>query len=382
MCEPGVTFAELAAAVAEEGLRLNTPLLPRSTKSVVGSLLDREPVTMPKYHWDIADPLTCVEVVFGTGDIFRTGAAAGPGTLAEQWQSGGAQKEAAGPSAASWYRLIQGAQGTMGIVTWASVRCEVAPQVAVPFFVGDSGLDKLLTVMRWLIRRRLVNECFIFDRTDLASAAASQCSAKLTDVEADLPQWILFFNVAGYDYLPDLRVEGQIADMREIARDAGFQAVDHLGAVSASQLLNALHDSASEQYWKLRRRGAFHDVFFLTTYGKLTDLLTTMSELASAYDFPVSDMGVYLQPIVQGTGCHCEFSLFYDPASPKALASAKALARAATGRLMDEGAFFSRPYGSDAAVVFERDPATVAALRKVKAIVDPLHLMNPGKLCF
>src|SRR3972149_11243008 len=128
MFEPGVTFDELVPAVAKEGLRLNMPLLPRKSKSVVGSLLEREPVTMPRYHWDIADPLNCVEVVFGTGDVFRTGAAAGPGSLEEQWGAGGAQVEAAGPSTSSWYRVIQGAQGTMGIVTWASARCEILPK--------------------------------------------------------------------------------------------------------------------------------------------------------------------------------------------------------------------------------------------------------------
>jgi len=50
---------------------------------------------MPKYHWDIADPLACTEVVFGTGELFRTGAAAGSGSIQEQWAAGGAQKEAA-----------------------------------------------------------------------------------------------------------------------------------------------------------------------------------------------------------------------------------------------------------------------------------------------
>ena len=44
MCEPGVTFAELIAAAEAEGLRLNAPLAPRRSKSVVGSLLEREPV--------------------------------------------------------------------------------------------------------------------------------------------------------------------------------------------------------------------------------------------------------------------------------------------------------------------------------------------------
>jgi hypothetical protein len=106
MFEPGVTFGALIEAVAQEGLRLNMPLLPRKSKSVVGSLLEREPVIMPKYHWDIADPLNCLEVIFGTGDKFRTGAAAGPGSLEEQWAAGGAQVEAAGPSTASWYRFL------------------------------------------------------------------------------------------------------------------------------------------------------------------------------------------------------------------------------------------------------------------------------------
>jgi FAD/FMN-containing dehydrogenase len=40
MVEPGVTFGELIPAVEKEGIRLNMPLLPRATKSVVGSMLD------------------------------------------------------------------------------------------------------------------------------------------------------------------------------------------------------------------------------------------------------------------------------------------------------------------------------------------------------
>ena len=67
MFEPGVTFGELKAAITKEGLRMNMPLSPRSTKSVLGSLLEREPVTMPVYHWDISDPTGCFEVVFGNG---------------------------------------------------------------------------------------------------------------------------------------------------------------------------------------------------------------------------------------------------------------------------------------------------------------------------
>jgi FAD/FMN-containing dehydrogenase len=51
-------------------------------------------------------------------------------------------------------------------------------------------------------------------------------------------------------------------------------------------------------------------------------------------------------------------------------------------RLLDEGAFFSRPYGESARGIINRDAATAAALRKIKTIFDPKNIMNPGKLCF
>ena len=143
MVEPGVTFSELIPAVNKEGLRLNMPLLPRKSKSVAGSILEREPVIMPKYQWDISDPLACAGLFFGTGDEFRTGQAAGPGTLEQQWAVGGVQKAPYGPGTGSWHRIIQGAQGTMGIVTWVSMRCEILPSLEEPFVVGSSNLDSL-----------------------------------------------------------------------------------------------------------------------------------------------------------------------------------------------------------------------------------------------
>ncbi len=193
MVEPGVTFGELIPALAKEGLRLNMPLLPRATKTVVGSMLEREPVLMPKYQWDISDPICCVEIVFGRGEVFRTGQAAGPGTIEEQWAAGGVQKTPYGPGPAAWYRLIQGAQGTMGIVTWASLRCELLPELEEPFVAGSNDLNRLIELAHWLVRMRMANECFIVNNTDLAAIMSVK--------KESLPQWILFYTVAGYHYL-------------------------------------------------------------------------------------------------------------------------------------------------------------------------------------
>ena len=50
MVEPGVTFGELIPELHNAGLRINMPFLPRKSKSVLGSLLEREPPIMPKYQ--------------------------------------------------------------------------------------------------------------------------------------------------------------------------------------------------------------------------------------------------------------------------------------------------------------------------------------------
>jgi len=382
MFEPGVTFAELIPAVAREGLRLNLPLLPRRSKSVAGSLLEREPVLMPGYHWDIADPLACVEIIFGTGDIFRTGAAAGPGSLEEQWAAGGAQKEAAGPSAFSLYRVIQGAQGTMGIVTWASVRCELLPELEATFLVGSADLGRIMELVRWLIRLRLVTECFVLNNVSLAAIIARRWPADYRAIKASLPPWVLFFSIAGYEYLTQERVSGQVADMKEIAQRVGVEPVQTIGEVSADELSKAVKLPSAEPYWKLRPGGACHDIFFLTVPGRLPGLLDVMYREAQAAGYPTVDMGIYLQPVVQGTSCHAEFNLFYNPSNRVEAGRIRELSDRAVTSLVSNGAFFSRPYGAAARTIINRDAATVAALIKVKSILDPGNIMNPGKLCF
>ncbi len=372
MFEPGVTFGELADAVAEKGLRLNMPLLPRRTKSVVGSMLEREPVLMPGYHWDIADPLACVEVIFGTGEKFRTGAAAGSGTIEEQWAAGGVQKEAAGPSSASWYRLIQGAQGAMGIVTWTSARCELIPAREEPFFIGSSSLEKILEAVHWLVRLRLVNECLVLNNTNLALMTAA--------AGPGLPPWVLFYNIAAYDFLPDERLQGQRADMLELMQRLGLEPVKALATITAGDFLKLVRKPSDEPYWKLRAKGGGEDVFFLANYDNIPGMVQEMHAAAEASGYPGTALGVYLQPIVQGVNCHCEFNLFYNPGDAAETERVRSLSAAATQKLMARGAFFSRPYGECAGLIMNRDAASFNALKKVKAIVDPLDIMNPGKL--
>jgi FAD/FMN-containing dehydrogenase len=382
MFEPGVTFGELIPAVTKEKLRLNMPLLPRKTKSVTSSMLEREPVVMPKYHWDIADPLNCVEIIFGTGDMFRTGAAAGPGSLEDQWAAGGAQVEAAGPSTASWYRVIQGSQGTMGIVTWSSARCELLPRLEEPFLVGSAQLDRIMELVHWLIRLRIPNECLVLNNTNLAAIMAKKWPNDFKEIKDSLPAWVLFYNLAGYEYLPEERISSQVEDIKELAQRVGLEPAHSVGSVSAFELLKAVQGPSAEPYWKLRAKGACHDIFFISNFQKVGGLIDTMCDAADKAGYPAPELGIYVQPIVQGANFHCEFNLFYDPEDSRETNRVRKLATGTINSLISKGAFFSRPYGEITKTIMNRDAATVMALNKVKMILDPDKVMNPGKLCF
>lgn len=372
--EAGITFSELQSELGKVGLRLNMPLLPRSSKSVVGSLLEREPVIMPKYQWDIADPLACTEVIFGTGDLFRTGSAAGPGTLEQQWESGAAQKTGAGPAQVDWYRFIQGSQGTMGIVTWASVRCELQPKVVEPFFTTFSNLNDLFEFVNWINRLRLVDECVVLNNCNLATI--------FSETRSSLPPWMLFFCVSGYEYLPEERVSWQIEQIMEAGKKVGAEPIRAINGISASSLLNILQRPSEEPYWKLRNKGSCYDIFFLSTHGNIQELIKVMYDVAIFYGYSIQELGIYLQPIVQGTGYHCEFNLFYNPNDAKDVGRVKQISSNVIEALMNKGAFFSRPYGNWADPAYRRDAVTTMVLKKIKGVLDPNNVMNPGKLCF
>jgi len=197
-----------------------------------------------------------------------------------------------------------------------------------------------------------------------------------------LPSWVLFYTVAGYEYLPEERVSSHISGITDITKRLGVEAVKAVGSVSANEILKVVQQPCGEPYWKLRYKGACQDIFFLTINDKLEGQIGVMNDLAEKAGYPASDMGVYIQPIVQGTGCHCEFNLFYDPGNPSELNQVKELSTLAIKNLMAKGAFFSRPYGESVGMIVNRDAATVAVLNKLKKIFDPNNVMNPGKVCF
>lgn len=381
MIEPGVTFTELIPELEKEGLAAHMPLLPRPTKSVIGSMIEREPITMPQHHWDIQDPLLCIEVIFGTGDLFRTGSAAGPGTIEEQWELKKVQMRPMGPSQSDFARVVQGSQGTMGIVTWASMKCRVLPELKRAFLVSSEKLENLLDFTYRLLKVRLGDDCLILNNHNLASVLADG-SGEVAPLRETLPPWILFLSIEGRGILPEEKVAYQEQEIKEVAQLFGLKLMEAVSGVSAGEVAQALSKPSKEPYWKFKSKGDCHDIFFLTTLDRTPEFVEAMSIQAESKRYATVDMGVYIQPVVQGTACHCEFNLSCGPENQKERQKVKELVTDGSRVLANLGGFFSRPYGPWADMAYRRDAETTAALRKVKGIFDPNNIMNSGKLCF
>ncbi|MFA5309054.1 MAG: FAD-binding oxidoreductase [Dehalococcoidales bacterium] len=381
MVQPGVTYTELQPELAKVGLTAYMPLSPRQNKSVIGSVLEREPIIMPAHHWDSTDPLLCAEVVFGTGDIFRTGEASGPDTVEEQWEVGRVQMNPFGHSHVDFQRLISGAQGTIGIVTWATVKCCYLSRESRAFFVAADKLEPLADLIYQPLKFRLGGKLFILNNLNLACLLGKN-APEIQKLAKDLPPWALFISFEGYGVLPADKIAYEEADFTAMAKSAHLNPLTELPGVKAKGLNALLSQPSPEPYWKTRLKGNAAEVFFLTTLDKTPSFTAAIAGLAREHNYPTENIGVYVQPIVQGTSCHCEFDFYYDPANSGETETVKKLIGLAAEKIGDLGGFFSRPYNTLKDTAYRHAAGTLAMQKKVKAIFDPNNVLNPGKLGF
>jgi FAD/FMN-containing dehydrogenase len=381
MIEPGVTFGELIPEVEKHDMVPFMPLAPRANKSVVTSALEREPLTTPRHHWDPQDPLRCVEIVYGSGDLFRTGSAAGPGTLEDQWKVGRAQVRGIGPAHTDFSRIIQGAQGTMGIVTWASLGCRPLPHMRKTFFVPADSLEDLSGLTHKLLWKKLGDEVLILNNINFATLFTDG-PGNMREMIDDLPSWILIFSIEGVGLLPEDRIAYQEADFRETVQTFGMSPVTVLQGIKGEYVAEQLSKPSEEPFWKVRTKGGCHDVFFLTMIHKTSDFVKKMGRVAEDNRYASREIGVYIQPTMQGANVHCEFNLMYDPDNITEVERVKAMDGIVSRQFSNSGGFFSRPYGAWKETAYGGGADIIAASRKVKDIFDPRGVMNPGKLCF
>ena len=267
----------------------------------------------------------------------------------------------------------------MGFVTWGTLKAEVLPTVSKLFFIESETLSDLTALSAALLRDRIPDDCVILNAVNFAAAFADSAEEEQRLRRAAAP-WTLLCRVCGYERYPERRLaiyENYLTDactaagLRAAAEPSGMTGMN--GRVSA-----ALDDcDRRETYWKLRR-GSVREILFLAPPSRAADCVGTMTAALGA--FPAEDLGITVQPQVQGRAFRVECDLFHAPASA---AAAEAAAEGAERALFSAGAYFDLPYTEMlSGLVYAASPESTDTLRKLKDIFDPAHILNPGKLCF
>jgi FAD/FMN-containing dehydrogenase len=380
--EPGVTWEQLQSNLAKNKMMCFCPLLPHPLKSVLTSHLEREPMLIPKFEY--AGSLVTLEVVFPDGQAFRTGSACVPGfpdkSMAEGVNPGG-------PGYLTYNWLVQGAQGTMGVVTWAKIKMAPRPQVDKTFFIPFENLEDAVALVYKVQRRMLGEECLILNSVNLASILARKWPPDYDNLRRMLPPWMVVLVLGGGWRRPEEKIEYEEDGLREAATElhipelpTSLPGLPGIGKEFPGMLRTAWPEKKT--YWKFAGKGACQDVFFFTTLDKTADFVRVMSQVAADNGYSIDDVGFYLQPMEYGRACHFECNFAYNPDNPDEVTMMKHLYAEAARTAIDMGGYFSRPYGAVADMVYDKTASYTMALKKVKQLLDPKNIMSPGRLCF
>lgn len=367
--EAGVNFGQIDDLLRPHGLRSFRPLMPRSGKSVISSYLDREPIINADVHWDPADPLGGTAIVTGGGELTFNGSAALEGTLKEQLQRGHRHMVTFGPGNVDLTRVLQGSQGSLGIMAWAAVYCERLPKIEQSFFICSDGPLPVLSVMREAVHRRICTTAFVVDRVRLALLLG------VTLEKADrLPAWTFFATLAGYIHRPEEKIAWQRADLEALAKKHGASINAVLQDISADDLSERLRHSEPLCY-RDAPLGAHQELFFLHPISTIGQMLETQQTWLAQNGFRDRPVGTYVQPLAQGTFAHVERVLPHRPGEDVGTGW-RALAKTS----LDAGAFYSRPHGAMGDLAFQRDDGSAARMiGAAKALLDPRNVMNPNR---
>ncbi len=371
--EPGVTWGKLKNALAKEGLAVCNPLLPHPKKSVLTSTMEREPMLIPKNEY--SEVFRTAEVVLAGGDLFHTGTA-----VVKSYQ-GQNHPEFFIPS----NRLWMGAQGTLGIVAWANLKVEWSPVKDRVYFMPFDNLQDMVQPIYKIQRMNLGQECLAFNNVDLASILSAELDFNYSSLLDELPRWTLIFVSSSGPRFPDEKLEYEYDALLGTARESHFEIRESLGPLDAPEknILDLLRSPAQKNpYWKFAVKGARQDLFFYTTLNRIHHFTSAVENLAKDLGYPHRDIGIYLQPVLRGSACFCQFGFPYPPDQASAVDEIEELILKSSQMVMDLGGLFTTPYGCWSNLAFDQAETYTRFINVIKNTFDPKGILNPGKLRF
>jgi hypothetical protein len=379
--EPGVTVSQLQDELEKHQLRAMLPFGVHPDRSALTSYLERDP-TVASASFEYGNELIMdTELVLPNGDLFRTGL----------WSAGVKPGSPMGPVRAMLNRLWTGAQGTLGILTKMNIKVEYLPRKRKIFLIPFDSFPETMEPLRMIQRKEIGLECLMINNFNLASLLCKDWrvpekfpadmieSKEFETLRDKLPDWTLAVCSNGGPRMPEEKIAYEEEVLQQICSMAHLQMYDdgYLKEMLLSEMLRP---------WGILKkfcyRGSVHDVSFKSTLKRFPEYQKIVMEIINKYNYPLRDISVFILPIERGRAFHCEADFHCNPQNKDEVVQIRNLWLEVSERLIDDGAFFDRPYGAWADMVYSRAGTYTQKLKELKKELDPNNILNPGHLCF
>jgi len=383
--EPGVTYEQLQNELSTHNLRAMIPLGVPPQRTVLSSILERDPALAAASFEYGNDLMLDTEIILPEGELFRTGL----------WASGGRPGSHLGPVRGLLYRFWTGAQGTLGIMTKLALQVEYLPQQQEIFFLPFSSLNDSLETIKQIQEREIGLECFLFNSFNYAALMCSgwhipeayparkASSSDFHTLRNTLPPWILTIALQGPPRLPQEKIAYEKDALTSLCSQLGQDLLTTLPPLDNAQ---TFFPPFLLRPWDILKKfcfkGSVHPLSFKSPLKRVPEFEALIHTVLTEHNYPHGDMGIYLLPMERGRAVHFECDLHCDLSDQQESEQVKQLWLTLSQTLINRGALFDRPYGAWADMIYAKTGSYTTKLKELKKELDPNNIMNPGKLCF
>ncbi|MEX1172326.1 MAG: FAD-linked oxidase C-terminal domain-containing protein [Chloroflexota bacterium] len=349
IAQPGVINASLKAAVAEHGLFYAPDPASFETCSIGGNLGTNAGGLCCVKYGQTRDSVLALEVVMADGSVIRTG--------------GRNVKDVAGYSLT---HLLIGSQGTLGIITEATLRLRPAPpprSTLLAFFptlesAGD-GVAAIAAAGLSPVTLELMDRFTIRAVDDMHGLGLDRDAAAMLMIESDLPA------VAADDEL----ARGEAACV-----GAGATTTVRSQSVAEADMLRQARRAA---HWALERLGDVKMEDIGVPRSRVPDMLRAVERIAAKHDVRIGTFGH------AGDG-NLHPDLVLERGDPRGEEITKAVQVDLYQAALDLGGTVTGEHGIGSARVewltAQRGADAVRFMRAIKDALDPQGLLNPGRV--
>ena len=347
--QPGVINADLKAAVAKEGLFYPPDPASYESCSIGGNLGTNAGGLCCVKYGQTRDWVLGLEVVLADGTVIRTG--------------GRTVKDTAGYSLT---HLIVGSQGTLGIVTEATLRLRPLPgprSTMLAFFSSLAAAGDAVAAMTRAglvpVTLELLDHETILAVDDASNLGLDRDAAAMLLVESDAP------GAAATGELDEAERATQGAGATSIVRAQDAQEADWLRQ-ARRQALRALE-----------RQGTVRMEDVGVPRARVPELLAAIERIAAAHKVRCATFGH------AGDG-NLHPNLIFDRDDPEAAHLTHLVRDEIFRAALDLGGTVTAEHGIGAArrewLPVQKGEGAVAAMRAIKSALDPLGILNPGRV--